>query len=318
MERTRRSPGSRSASLSGRPPGGILPRLLFVSTCLLLPPGLVAAIGTAGAAVTAVSCTGETIFQDTVKEDRDTAAVPPPQDTLTIRLTAGRPVKTLDLLIYDHSWTRSLKWHGSFEYMPQELAIPGLSGDLIAVAIANSPAPLNAEALRSFDSAELLQMRYADEDPDCPLMSAVSAANGTAELHLLPLLCEVQVLSISNSIPGSPLAENVRISLTGVNASAEVLRFDGFRPVETVDSPAEVKHPSIMECRIPQPIGMYTVYPAIKLFCYPSDGPEAPGCPLPEIVLECTVAGESLCIIRPLPPIGRAETIKADLDIALF
>lgn len=241
------------------------------------------------------------------------------EDKLLVEFEAACPVKVVDLFIYADSWTRSLLFHKRYDSLPDgPVCLTGLPGELMAVAIANSPLPLKLEALRNYFSMELLQMNYADEDPAWPVQSGVSSAKDSVRLVLEPLLCEVRVLSLTNCLPGTPLAENIRLFLTEVNAAAEILRFDGFRPVETVDDPAEIKHPEMMEARLRAPVGMYAVRPGLSLFCYPSDGQEGPGTPLPVIVMEYTVGDASYSYSQRLPPLRRGEKTKLDLHFGVF
>lgn len=194
--------------------------------------------------------------------------------------------------------------------------LPSIRGSKIVIAIANSPYEFNIKALQSFDSAELLTMYYRDENPQFPLMSAISYSDeDSISLRLKALLCPVKVLSISNST--NKLLSHPRLSLRKINASAEMLRSDGFRPSITIDSPAEISHPQMMFSQLPLDLGSYTCHPMTTLYCYPQDAETSLGTPRTEIVLSAEVDGTTRHYATPLPKAGRGETIVINLNIGL-
>lgn len=192
--------------------------------------------------------------------------------------------------------------------------LPSSRGSKIIIAIANSPYEFNLKALQSFDSAELLTMYYRDENPQFPLMSAISFSDeNSISLNLKALLCPVKVLSISNST--DKLLSHPRLSLRKINASAEMLRSDGFRPSITIDSPAEISHPQMMLSQLPFDLGYDTCHPMTTLYCYPQDAETSLGTPRTEIVLSAEVDGSTQQYATPLPKAGRGETIVINLNI---
>ncbi len=192
--------------------------------------------------------------------------------------------------------------------------LPSSRGSKIIIAIANSPYEFNLKALQCFDSAELLTMYYRDENPQFPLMSAISFSDeNSISLNLKALLCPVKVLSISNST--DKLLSHPRLSLRKINASAEMLRSDGFRPSITIDSPAEISHPQMMFSQLPFDLGYDTCHPMTTLYCYPQDAETSLGTPKTEIVLSAEVDGSTQQYATPLPKAGRGETIVINLNI---
>jgi hypothetical protein len=192
--------------------------------------------------------------------------------------------------------------------------LPSSRGSKIIIAIANSPYEFNLKALQCFDSAELLTMYYRDENPQFPLMSAISFSHeDSIFLKLKALLCPVKVLSISNST--DKLLSHPRLSLRKINASAEMLRSDGFRPSITIDSPAEISHPQMMFSQLPLDLGSDTCHPMTTLYCYPQDTETSLGTPRTEIVLSAEVEGSTQHYATPLPKAGRGKTIVINLNI---
>jgi len=238
---------------------------------------------------------------------------PETADSLLVCLNfpGSAAVRTVDLLIWRDTLDRPLSAHartgrtGAFK-------LPGPGGGCLVAAIANCPYELNTAALAHYESAELLTMLYRDEDPEYPLLSAVARSEGdTAALTLRPLLCPVKLRSIANGT--GRLLRNPSVTLTHVNASAEMLRFSGFRPSETVDSPASVAHPEMMRARLPYDLGEGTLFPSLTLYTYPDDAAPGLGSLPAELVLTATVDGSPYTYRTPLPGCGRGETVNAEI-----
>lgn len=276
-------------------------------------------------------------------------------DSISITISAPCNVKTLDFFVYRDSLNRPLESHlrlnndkirksadlckGMDERADKEggervnaeagqkpgkaagqelskanFKLPSSRGSKIIIAIANSPYEFNLKALQCFDSAELLTMYYRDENPQFPLMSAISFSDeNSISLNLKALLCPVKVLSISNST--DKLLSHPRLSLRKINASAEMLRSDGFRPSITIDSPAEISHPQMMFSQLPLDLGSDTCHPMTTLYCYPQDTETSLGTPRTEIVLSAEVEGSTQHYATPLPKAGRGKTIVINLNI---
>lgn len=246
---------------------------------------------------------------------------PSTTDSVKINISASYPIKTLDAFVYSDTWTRELQSHFRKVVHPVQfcdVVIESFCQDKRLVFIANSPYEFNLESLKHYDSIELLQMNYADENPDYPLMSAVCTSMETS-VSLSPLLCPVDILSINN-LTGARL-RNPRLHLSGINPKAEVLRFSGFRPSETLDSPDELRYPQMMFQRLPQDIGLFCYYPKIRLFCYPNDSrSESIGTPRTSVVFEADTLdsqGNMATVVRniELPAIRRGGSNSISLDI---
>ena len=240
------------------------------------------------AAVTAPACTRDCLCTS----ESDDAGSLSACDSLSICFSAPGGIRTLDLLLYRDTLTMPLESHTRIQFDNTNgnrlLSVASRAGDRLLAAIANSPAPLNLAALQHFASAEYLEMYYSEEDPDYPLMSAVELFNDrSVEVTLKPLLCRLDILGINNR--SGLLLEKPRLRLEGVNSHVQMLRSDGFSTIETVDSPASLAHPEIMQYDIGCDIGLEPWTEGASLWCYPFDGEGPSGT---SIVLSALAGGE--------------------------
>lgn len=261
----------------------------------------------AAAAVTATACICElpaSLSEPALPQDTP--------DSITISLSADYPIKHTDILIYRDIPTKPLERHLRTDSM--KVRLPPVGGDRIVVAIANCPREFRIGTLASFDSAEKLTMYYRDDNPEFPLMSCVETLEGE-NLHMspVPLLCPITIVSMDNRT-GETL-QRPEVRLKAVNASAEMLRSDGFRPVETVDSPEEIARPSMMRSVLPHDLGLYTQYPGLKLYCYPNDGEETVGTPHTILVFSAIVCGTRREWYFTLPAVARGHAVPMNIVI---
>jgi len=318
---TRRTYSKPEESLSGRPPRGSLPHVLLLSLVNLIPLA-----GVASGAVTAVIALCCSCGRASTETSPQPDPTPTPTDSLLsfINISASYPIKNLDLFVYADSWTRLLDRHYNLQNLhPTSTTILTLPGDKRLVIIANSPYEFNIEALRAFDSIELLEMNYADEDPDYPLMSAfeVFTAGDSVKVELTPMLCPVEILEVQNCLEDTPLLQNPRVRLTNINAKAELLRFSGFHPTDIIESPDEIGHPKMMSQHLPSDIGLYTQHPGTTLYCYPITSPNNDIAAVhTTLIFEAEIAtpdGQRETLTRewPLPTIPRGTTTALSLCI---
>lgn len=216
-----------------------------------------------GAAATVPSCTrdGQTAVTETAGSDSFNLWV----------LLSDTPggIRVLDLFIYRDTLTRPLESRVRLEApLPDSIGLASRPGDRFLVSIANSPAPFNLAALRFMDAAEQIVMLYREEDPRRPLMSAVESFSGNrVKPQLSPLLCRAEILSINN-LSGLTLMQP-ELRLLDVNASAQVLRHDGFSSIETVNSPEALAHPEMMRVPLGAGLGEGLWTAGATLFYYP-------------------------------------------------
>lgn len=235
----------------------------------------------------------------------------PAVDSVSTRLSlsAPGPVKRLDLFIYDTGGTQPLELHRRLDSLPASLTLMTTAGEKRAVCIANSPRDFNLGALARFDAMQQLAYSFADDNPERPVMGAwceTAANNGT--LALKPLLCQVVLASVANTMDGYELLESPRVRLCDIPDTAEILREQEFRPSELIDSSAWTE----LGCDI----GYFPQEPRVSLWCYPNDTPEnILGTPRPTLELECRIQGESCSFEVPLPPLERGSVHEVSITI---
>ena len=134
----------------------------------------------------------------------------------------------------------------------------------------------------------------------------MAQGRGDVEITLSPLLCAVQVQYVDNLLEGRPLLKSPRIFFRYANASAQVLRQDGFRASQTVESPVGLRSPELFFAYLPQDIGYYRCEPGITLYCYPNDSPfPTIGTPRTELVLEAESDSLTVGFSTVLPALAR-------------
>lgn len=248
-----------------------------------------------------------------------TPDIPPPEPEATVKqdttfyvsrlaVDAPHPVRSLDIFVYRADGLKDLVTHLHSDGPTAELSLTDSLPKNVA-AVANARGRFNLQGLQHFDSLGGIAVRLADEDPAAPLMSGIFPLRpGRDETFALtPLLCAVELISVTSYFDGDRLAENPRVWLENVNAEAELFREQGF-PVREVSSGRTVF--------LPCDIGLYTQYPRTRLYCYPNDLPNpSAGNPATELVMEYEIEGVTHCQKHTLHPIVRGETIQLDLQL---
>ena len=294
-----------------RSPGGGLPHNQFVIaivylTGLIFGPVLLFSYG----------CSGHAAVSDGLPE------APPPiqaeSSSLRVSVVPGgtfsmEEADHLDILLYESDGLGKLVT--SCRTSVQELdsvTFPCTDGAVNVVVLANLPGHPNTAVLDRFDTVELLQSGFADDDPGHRIASGCGrvdvCGDCVCEIVLTPLMSRITLASVTNSMKGYILLEDPRVRLTRVNPTAEVLRQDGFRPSACLDA--------LPGLRLPCDVGFYTQYPETDLWCYPNDTPESTlGIPRTGIEFECEINGRTCVFPSDLPPIPRDAVIRADLTV---
>ena len=236
------------------------------------------------------------------------------RDSTVLYLSVGETdIDNIYVLLYEADGVRELEAVAREEKPGEVLELRIPSGRMRAVAIANLRRKLNTGALLKYESVELLSVDFADDSAQTPVMSGeceVEALSDTAyaEVNLTPLMCRVRLGAVTNNMDGYRRLEDPRVWLTDINASAEVMRTSGFRPIETLQDTTVYN--------LPCDVGFYTQYPMIDLPCYPNDTPESTlGVPRTGITLECEIKGQTVRFSSDLPPMERAAVISANLTV---
>ena len=278
--------------------GSFLAHCLPVFLSLLLLPALLG------------SCRRDAVPDADPAEGQDPPVVVVDSVLTQIRVQAdGRPVRRLDLFIYEADGLRALEKQYAFDELQEELNIPTLPGEKLVVGIANSPKRFNSKALERYDAMEQLSFNFADDDPAQPILGGFALTRREAcEVQLQPLLCGIRLARVSNTMDGYELLENPRVRLRDLPNSAEILRLLEFRPAELIDAGAWTP--------LPYDVGFFSQDPGITLWCYPNDTPEdVLGVPRPYLEFECSIRGTSCSFEVPLPPLSRGCMKEVELTI---
>lgn len=186
------------------------------------------------------------------------------------------------------------------------------AGEKIAVALANVPYDLNLDAISRYESLELMEYEYEGPCRDPVLMSGEIqfTVSGDTELSMEvtpPLSCVV-VSSVTNLLPGYVRLENPAVRLTGCGRYVEIMRVDGFRPRERLDSTGAVP--------LPYDVGIVPQYPDLWLWCSPNDAaggfPDFGGTGME---FECDILGRRMHYCTGLPPLARSGITGVDIVI---
>ena len=301
MKTQRNQTGRQIILPSRRPPGSTLLRL-YILFSLLIPSSPACLI---------TSCRNEPIDGPETDEE---IYIPVDSTSYTVHFRnlgyAGSEDGRLDLFIYNADGVRDLLTRISCTGIPDSLRFTGPSRTYTAVAIANSPMDFNPAATERYDSMELLTYSFSDDSPGCPVMSGTCniEPGSPCTIDLSPLMARVTLAEITNTMKGYVRLEDPRIRLENLNSGAEILRFAGFRPAETIETGEEL--------RLPYDIGIFKQNPMSTLYCYPNDSPESTiGTPPTVFVLECEINGETCNFRVTLPAIERNGQVFVDLTV---
>ena len=228
--------------------------------------------------------------------------------TSNLDFRAPFPVLWTDILVYRSDGLKDLTAYLHSDGPTAELCLTDSLQKNIAV-VANARGRFNLQGLQHFDSLGGIVVRLADEDPDAPIMSGIFSIRPGRDttLALTPLLCTIELISVTNYYDGDRLAENPRVRLENVNAEAELFREQDFA-VREITSGQTVF--------LPYDIGLYTQHPHTRLQCYPNDLPNpGAGNPATELVLECEIEGVTWSRRYTFHPLMRGETIQFEAEI---
>lgn len=222
---------------------------------------------------------------------------------------AAHPVGHIDLLIYDSGGTGQLECHKRIEGLPGDMGIVTVEGEKRIAVIANSPKVLSLAALSRYDALSQLGYGFESDNPQLPLMGGVCLTEKhSGRISLSPLLCEVELHEIGNTLEDYELLESPRVRLRGINSNARIMQQSGFYPEESMD------YGEWQE--LPYDIGMLPQYPEIRMYCYPNETPETTfGTAHTSLELECTIMGTVMNFEVNLPPFGRNSRLKVTITV---
>ena len=220
-----------------------------------------------------------------------------------------KPVERLDVFIYETEGVQKLEKHLVLDSLPPSLEVYISEGDKLIAAVANSPKKFKETAMERYSAVSQISYLFTEDSPELPIMSG-SAESGDqeAEIELTPMLCEVVLSSITNTMEGYELLEEPRIRLRGINSAAKFFGDAEYLPEETIDKGAWAS--------LPYDIGYYPQKPGTTLYCYPNRTPESTiGQDRTSLELECGIKGKRYSFTVDLPPFGRAAKTEVEITV---
>ncbi len=218
-------------------------------------------------------------------------------------------VERLDVFIYETSGVQNLEKHLVLDSLPPSLELYMSEGDKLIAAIANSPKKFKESALARYSAVPQISYGFAEDSAALPIMGGCAeSSDREAEIELTPLLCEVVLGTISNTMDDYELLEEPRIRLRGINASARLFTTEDYLPSETIDKG--------VWAALPCDVGYYPQEPGTVLYCYPNETPESIiGQDRTALELECGIKGKRCSFTVDLPPLGRASRTVVELSV---
>lgn len=216
----------------------------------------------------------------------------------------------LDIFLYNTDGLKELELWRRYDSMPDSVCFLCPKRLYTAVAIVNSPRSFNRKAIERFDSIELLSYEFDEDSPAAPIMSGICnlRPDGASVINLQPLMSRVTLAGITNTMKNYVLLEDPRIYLENMNAGAEILRAEGFRPSEIREG--------YITAALPYDIGLFRQTPGTSLFCYPNDAPSPTmGTLATALVLECEIKGTTCRFPVSLPSLRRNSTVSVELTV---
>ena len=223
--------------------------------------------------------------------------------------TTDKPVERLDVFIYETEGTQPLEKHLVLDSLPPSLEVYISEGDKLIAAVANSPKKFKETALARYSAVAQISYGFEEDSPELPIMSgSAESSDQEAEIELTPMLCEVVLSTIANTMDDYELLEEPRVRLRGINATAKFFSGEEYLPGETIDRGAWAA--------LPCDVGYYPQSPGTVLYCYPNQTPESIiGQDRTALELECSIRGTKCNFTVALPPFGRASRTEVELSV---
>ena len=188
------------------------------------------------------------------------------------------------------------------------VAAASRKGDKIAVVIANPQhESYDWSSISSYEALTGLYSELGSESSGAPVMSGTvrfrAEDNGTVEVPVYPVMSEITIRSIRCDFSGRPYShavlKNACAYLTNVNSLARIIDTDDAGPLSPVntdgshtESDTGFLYPEMVYADFGCEIGNETVYPDIRLYCYPNAGRgDSAGTPVTRLVIAGEIEG---------------------------
>ena len=225
-------------------------------------------------------------------------------------LKDGYGMNTVDVFIFNDDGMKRLDSYQRLAAgIGNTIAAASRPGDKIVVAISNPQ--VREYEWNSISSFETISDMYADlrlEDISAPVMCGImhvtAGENDIHELEVEPLMSEICIRSIRCDFTGRPYSgavlKKADIYLANVNTLARIVPSGDLAPAAPMNTdglPDEalysMEHPETVYAGFDTDIGSQTLYPDIRLYCYPNScTDETAGTPFTRLVISGEIEGK--------------------------
>ena len=217
---------------------------------------------------------------------------------------------TLDIFTFENDSQQKLDSYQRHDNISShEIGVSSTGGDKIFFVCADSQRNrYDWKSIKSYSSLRNVYCNLEKESPENRVMtgeSVIKAGESDIRLTLNPLTSEINLEAIYCDFSGTPYSSSVikdaKVYLTNVSASCPLLYTDGSRPTRIINTgmfmPSDIRNfdnPEIIIQNIADILSRDTIFPDIKLLCYPNPGTgKNLGCPDTRIVIEGKIESET-------------------------
>lgn len=217
---------------------------------------------------------------------------------------------TLDIFTFENDRQQRLDSYQRHDRISSaEIGVTSTGGNKIVFVCADGQrSRYDWKDIKSYSSLGDVHCTLDKESLDQRVMTGeaeIKAGESDLRLTLSPLTSEIVLEAIYCDFSGTPYSSSVikdaKVYLTNVSASCPLLYTEGSRPTRIINSGMlmasdlrNFKSQDIIVQHIADILGRDTIFPDIKLLCYPNPGNgESPGCPDTKIVIEGKIEGET-------------------------
>lgn len=217
----------------------------------------------------------------------------------------------IDIFIFENDKVKAIDTYQRIENVSQSyITCASRSGNKLIVAVANYPC--DKEDWKKVNYFSDLTYTISEIKADCsnsPVMSGVCSSainkNGVYEIELIPIMSKIVLNSIIVDFKGkngqNENIEDVKIYLTNVNGSCEILKESSFIPKFYINEGRfeksdydMMKDPKMIYHSVNGKIGNEIRNLGIELFCYPNEFEnEMLGRPATRLVIEGKIKGRT-------------------------
>lgn len=267
-------------------------------------------------------------------EEPPAEAVPDSVDVTVSADFGSREAKWMDIFVYRADGILSpLEKHIRVKAPCSGTSLRLSEGEKMLTAIVNSPKRFNTAALSKHELVRQIEYSFDEDDISAPIMGAETGFSWISKRHdgifensttsekvperregmhveiaPRPIMCEVAVESVANTMDDYELLESPRVRLCSMNAKARLFTDKPEIPSELIDR-GEWQS-------LPYDVGFFPQKTGIVLHCYPNETAEDEvSFNRTAIELECLIKGRKCSFRMDLPPLKRGTRTTVGIVI---